>query len=83
MIKPTSKRWHDANSNIPCQWYGLYMRIKSLHTHMVTSLGSCVKWPLKIVDSLHTITTTVTIIFIIIIIINIIIIYVMYATSVD
>ena len=37
-IKFTSKR--------PCQWHGLWMRIKGPHNHMVKAFGSCVKWPL-------------------------------------
>ena len=26
-------------------WYGLWMRVKGPHNHMVTATGSCVKWP--------------------------------------
>ena len=36
----------DANSDKPCEWYGLWMRIKHSHNSMVMALGLCVKWPL-------------------------------------
>ena len=38
----------NANSCIPFKvnnWYGLWMRVKGPYNHMVTVLGSCVKWP--------------------------------------
>ena len=31
----------NANSNTPCLWYGLWMRIKGPHNHVVTTLNSC------------------------------------------
>ena len=39
---PSGRR--DANFVNPCQWYGLWMRIKGVHNHMVVALGSFVKW---------------------------------------
>ena len=30
----------------PCQWYGLWMRIKDPHKYMVMALGSYVEWPI-------------------------------------
>ena len=36
----------DANSGIPYQWYGLWMRIKGPHNYMVMAPDLCVKWSL-------------------------------------
>lgn len=33
----------NTNSRKPCQWYGLWMKIKCSHTHMVTALDLCAK----------------------------------------
>ena len=38
----------DAIFGIPCQWYGLWMRVKGPDKHMVTARSSCVKWPLSV-----------------------------------
>ena len=43
---PPSRGRHDASSDKPCQWYDLWMRIKSPHNYMVMAMGLCAKWPL-------------------------------------
>ena len=50
-LGPPTRVGCDTNSSRWCQlnsWYGLWMRVKAPHNHMVMALGSCAKWLLAL-----------------------------------
>ena len=48
-LGPLTRDKPNANSGIPCKfknWYGVWMRVKTPHNHMVKALGYFEKWSL-------------------------------------